>query len=189
MHVGLVPVLLGRRRNRPLILPGNLFAQPSAFDNAAWAKTDTTVTANALTAPDGTLSAELLTQGSAGTAGVAQGVTSSAGAPHSVVVYLKRGNNDWIRLQISDGTNAFQAWFNLATGALGGTANTASPTATSRAIESAGDGWYRCRVTATLTNTSISAAMMAATGDVSGSRASGGTYYAWGGQLLLGTAA
>ena len=40
--------------------PYNLLQYSEQFDNAAWTKTNSTITANATTAPDGTLSADII---------------------------------------------------------------------------------------------------------------------------------
>ena len=45
--------------------PHNLLTYSEQFDNAAWSKTNTTITANSTAAPDGTLTADTLTSGAA----------------------------------------------------------------------------------------------------------------------------
>ena len=66
----------------------NLLTFPSEFDNAAWTKATTTVTANATAAPDGTATADLLTATGANS-GVYQAVTIGATTAYMASVWLR----------------------------------------------------------------------------------------------------
>lgn len=75
----------------------NLATSPSDFTNAAWVKATVTVTANAVTAPDGTSTADLLSA-TGSNSGVYQGVTIGAAAPYSCVVWLRAAVATTIKL-------------------------------------------------------------------------------------------
>lgn len=169
----------------------NLLTFTEEFANAAWTKTDTTVTANNALAPDGNSTADTLTEGSAGTGQVgATGSVPSAGATATYSIYLKRGNTDWVRIQVFNGANGFRAWFNLGTGAVGTAGAVGTGSLTGASIASAGDGWYRCILTGAIPSASAySAFTNTASADNSSTRVSGGDYLAWGAQLETGSTA
>ena len=66
----------------------NLLLYSQEFDNAAWTKTNGTVTANSDTAPDGTVTADTFTA-TAANATLVQSITAIA-AQYTYSVYLKR---------------------------------------------------------------------------------------------------
>lgn len=160
----------------------NLLVRSQEFDNASWVKTDVTVTPNDTTAPDGTLTADLLTEGSAGTASTAQSIAIAATTTTSV--YLKRGTVTWVRLLVLDTAataNRGTVWFNLETGAVGTASNGGTNTATSGTISAVANGFYRLTLTTTFTGAvaAASASFMSASADSSLTRQSGATYHAW----------
>jgi hypothetical protein len=117
----------------------NLLTKTEDFANAAWSKSGVTVTADATTAPNGTLTADLV-------------YPTTTGVGRSVFQTLNSGNKQSIRAKAagfshiwfidkSGGNGA--AWFNLTTGIKGTVA--AGFTST---IEPLGDGWYQCTVEA-----------------------------------------
>jgi len=142
----------------------------------AWVKTDTTVTTNAAIAPTGEATADLLVEGTAGTAAMHQNITVASGTAFSAARWLKRDNHDWVLLQIVDQaaptTNFVRAWFNLATGERGAAATNGGVGATARAIiEPFGNGWYRCTVAGSLTGiTAYRVVSQSANGDASTTR-------------------
>jgi hypothetical protein len=73
----------------------NLLTYSSAFENTAWAKTNATVTANALNAPDGTSNADLITC-SAAANNIVQVITTAIliGDSYTSSVYLKGAGSD-----------------------------------------------------------------------------------------------
>ncbi len=162
----------------------NLLTYSQEFDNAAWVKTDTTVTANAATAPDGTTTADLFTDGAAGT--LATSLSVSVANPLTLSVYMKYGNTDWFLLQIGgSGTERIRGWFNLSTGVVGSTEVIAPGASASLSMEDCGGGWYRCILTGTLNGAgSACAVLMASTNaNLSSIRVNGATRYQWGAQL------
>jgi hypothetical protein len=165
----------------------NLLLRSEEFDNASWVKPDTVVTANEDTAPDGTLTADLITEGTAGTALVSQAVTISSGATITASCFLKRGNYDWLRLRIDNGANGVNAWVNLATGAVGTVTALGVATGASCVLKESVGGYYRFAVTITIPlAVSVSFLFISASGNKSTSRVNNGTRYQWGAQLEAG---
>ncbi len=114
------------------------------FDNAAWSKSGSTVSANATIAPDGTATADKIVEDStAGSAhDVRRGTTGGAGQKQAYSVFAKPAGRNWIYLRLIGGGGIdASTYFNVSTGAVGsvGTNHTAQ-------IISLGDGWYRCQV-------------------------------------------
>lgn len=155
------------------------------FDNAAWTKTDVTVTANSGTDPNGNGYCDLLTEGVAGTALTAStSVVISAGAPIFGASYFKASAvNSWVRVQVLDATsNGWRAWYNLTTGAVGSTAAVGTGTATSLTIERCGNGWYRCSTLGAVDPASIGAviSVCSASANASNTPVASSAYYAFG---------
>ena len=129
------------------VCPWNLAEQSETFDNVAWVKTtdgQVTISANATTAPNGTLTADkMIASANAGFHCVAQTQSLVAGV-FTISIYAKA--SEYTFLQIFDSLTTDFANFNLTTGAV---ATVDTYTAT---IENVGNGWYRC--TATKTNPS-----------------------------------
>ena len=120
----------------------NLVLRSEEFDNAYWAKTNATVTANTIVAPDGTLTGDTLT--TSGAATIQRISRSVAGiGVYSFSVYAKKGAASYIQL-LNNGTANTQANFDLSLGVVGtvGTAATAT-------IDDVGNGWYRCTASIT----------------------------------------
>jgi hypothetical protein len=152
---------------------------------AAWTNTDTTVTVAGTTAPDGTNTGNLLTQGTAGTALVIQAVTATADVNYSQSIWLRRGNNDWVCLRVVNGANRFQTFVNLATGALGTSSASGTGAFVGQTIEAYPNGWYRVSLAGSIGSgaTSINFLMIGATADGNANPVNNATYYAWGAQF------
>ena len=163
----------------------NLLTYSEQFDNAAWAKTNATVTANATTAPDGTTTADTI-NGSAGSAYILEALTVTSGITYTFSVYAKANTTNF--LQIAGGSSGFGTgvWANFDLS--GGTVGTTGALTTA-SIQSIGSGWYRCVITGTAT-ASISPGNIFALIPVESSSATrfptnAGTtsIYVWGAQL------
>lgn len=117
------------------------------FSNAAWTKTNVTVTADAVVAPDGSLTADQLVENTATAVHLTSqvpGATPADSATVTLSVYVKAAGRDFFWLETRTKAVTFpNAYFNLATGVVAATFNGASAT-----ITPAGDGWYRCTLTA-----------------------------------------
>lgn len=167
--------------------PMNLLTHSEQFDNTAWSKLNTTVTANTVSAPNASTTADTLTA-SAGAAvhNIQQGGGGS-GTPLTISINAKAGTHSFLQLSQGSAGGLF-ANFDLSTGQIGTVG--ASATAT---ITDAGNGWYRC----TMTFTPGSAANMrvglvtSATATYTESWTADGTesIFIWGAQLELGSTA
>ncbi len=170
-----------RRGDRGVLIEGsrtNLLLRSQEFDNAAWTKTNTTVTANATTAPDGTTTADKLVENSA-TDFHATGPAVSVGtvtATECLSVCAKASERSWIALQLGASRVAY---FNLSAGTIGTT--TGSTTATITALA---NGWYRCAI-AGVRETSQANTILLASADNTASYTGNGTsgVFIWGAQL------
>jgi hypothetical protein len=129
----------------------NLFSYSEDFSNSFWTKVNSTVTANNAISPDGTQNADKIENNS--TIVEIYAGTSSAMTTGTASIFVKKGNNKYFGITIN-GTNdfdsRFQGVFDLDNGTIYGVNNSAvALTGTSAKIESLGNGWYRCSVTAT----------------------------------------
>lgn len=121
----------------------NLLTYSEEFNNSAWTKLVGTVTADATTAPDGTSTADKLTDSTA--INIYQYITpTSSGTDHIFSCYLKKSgsvnNCDLYIYHVFVGFIS-QATFNLSNGTI--VSQTYGSGAT---IEDVGNGWYRCSV-------------------------------------------
>jgi hypothetical protein len=158
--------------------PHNLLTFSEQFDNAAWTKTELTVSANQAVAPNGTSTADRIIEST--TALATHVIFQSAGSAtvHSLSFYFKPNGRSWVNIRI-DGTSNY---FNITTGALGTIAggNTAT-------IISAGDGWYRCAIAKTMSGSGAVGLRLASADNTdvyTGDGTSG--IFIWGAQLEVG---
>ena len=159
----------------------NLLLRSEEFDNAYWVPSGSSITANNTTAPNGTITADLLIENSASSTHlVFIGGGMLSGTTYTYSVYAKAAGRDW--LIMSPGSSWGYGWFNINNGTLGTLVNGGSnPTA---AINAVGNGWYRCSITLTaVANADIQFLMAPSNGTVTytGNGTSG--IYLWGAQL------
>lgn len=168
----------------------NLLTYSEQFDNAAWTKGNSTITANALTAPDGTLTADKHVENSTLSYHTLVCNTSvTSGVTYTVSRYFKAGGRSEVFLGFDTINSAFTyqyGRFNLNTGVA--TTYLGSPVLS---MVNCGNGWYRCSVTATATATAtaaISQQLIGTPGAADGSYTGDGTsgVYIWGAQLEAG---
>ena len=160
--------------------PHNLLLQSQTFDNASWTKSNSSITANAATAPDGTITAdkEIPANGVAGTY-IAQGFSATSGTTYTYTVYAKASEFSELRLLgegAAFGSNTTGV-YNLSTGVASVAAG--SPTVS---MTSVGNGWWRCvwTATATATTTGVVQQRINTTGDGTSG------LFIWGAQLSVG---
>jgi hypothetical protein len=138
----------------------NLLERSQEFDNAYWLKLNSTVTANAATAPDGTSTAEKIFETTDNTAHNiavdANKITITNGQTYACSVFAKAA--EVTLLQLTLGASASQAYanFDLSAGAVVGSGG--SPVSTS--IVDVGGGWYRCILVATSVVTTTSGGIL-----------------------------
>lgn len=162
----------------------NLMTYSEDLSNAAWLKSNVTVTANAVVAPDGTTTADKLVDSATNSVhSITQAISVTSGTAYTVTFYAKAAERSFLIIQLFGGSTF--AYFNLSTGVVGTTSG--SPTATS--VTPAGNGWYRCSITATAGTTgSVNCIVYVAATDGNATYAGDGTsgIYLWGGQYEAG---
>lgn len=159
----------------------NLALQSEAFDNASWTKSNSSITANSTTSPDGNTTADSLIENTASSLHfVSQG--NFASGTYTTSVYVKANTRNWVYLTTYDGIADRGAFFNVSTGVVGNV--DAGVTAS---IQSVGNGWYRCIITTTplaLFNASVQLATANGTRVYLGNGTSG--LFIWGFQVEVG---
>ena len=127
----------------------NLLLQSQTFDGggAPWSSSNVTVTPNSVAAPDGTTTAETLSENTANSNHhIGQVSTLNTNTTYTVSVFVKANTLNYAGITLR-GANAnyAAAEFNLSTGAISRTSALGTGySVTSTSITSAGSGWYRC---------------------------------------------
>ena len=171
----------------------NLTLYSEQFDNAAWGvKSNSSITANTIISPDGTLSADKLVENTASGqhwVGGNTGATITSGVAYTLSVYAKQAERGYFQMygDAGGGRLTVGAVFNLTNGTVYSTASGAIAS-----ITSVDNGWYRCSVTATASSTGSSYLYIGlrqnsapATDSYTGDGYSG--IYLWGAQLEAGS--
>lgn len=172
--------------------PPTFLLRAKEFNLAPWSMTDVTVTPDDAAAPDGTTTADLLTEGVAGNASASQSFTGVANATHSFSLGLNRSANaDWYRLIILDlgvQTNRVSGWFNINAGTAGTATNGGTGSGATTTIQDWGGGWYRCILTGAVGNsaTSLACLILSASADASNTRVNNAAAHAWNATLRTG---
>lgn len=166
----------------------NIALQSNAFNDAAWTKgglAATPVIADTVVSPSGATDADKLVEGTTTSShGVfnTSGYTTTSGQNVVFSVFAKAAERNILIVDAYFGSSAF-TYFNLSTGTIG--TNAAGNTAS---IQSVGNGWYRCTVVRTSTNSTANSTFiglyMTSTDNVNvyaGDGTSG--LYVWGAQV------
>lgn len=173
----------------------NLVQYSEQFGNAYWGKTNTTISSDAIAAPDGTTTADKLVENTAtGTHDVRRlAIAASASTTYTGSIFVKAGGRNRGQFQVYGNSGGSTVLFNLvaktvtAAGAYGGWANS------SATITEFPNGWFRITNRATtnagLTGINFATFMENASGSASytGNGTSG--IYIWGAQLEAGSSA
>ena len=124
----------------------NLLGYTEDFGNGYWAKNNSTIAANSTTAPNGTLTADTLTDNATNNFhGISTFQTAfGQNGNNTLSIYAKANSLNYIILYFYNGSEPAgkSAWFNLSNGTIG----TVQSGITAN-IENAGNGWYRCSIT------------------------------------------
>jgi hypothetical protein len=168
----------------------NLLTYSEQFDNAAWTKTQSSIVADTVVAPNGTLTGDLhLPNTTAAEHSVAQSFSFVSGTTYTISIYLKAAGYTQCRIRFQSaafGGAAQSVDVDLTDGTA--VAVSGTPIAT---ITNVGNGWYRVTSTATA-STTISAAISAFP-KIGGSTTAAGDgtsgIYIWGAQLQEGSVA
>ena len=163
-------------REMPVIkwAPHNLLTYSEEFDNAAWSKTSTIITANSATAPDGTTTADTLSHTADG-AIFSQAFTASI-VKHTVGIFVKQVDHRWFRIFADVGS----VWFDLDSGTVG----TVNSGLSDASITDVGNGWYRCEVSVVTPTASFSVSPLLATANASFAESVGTSVYIWGAHIF-----
>jgi hypothetical protein len=155
----------------------NLITYSEQFDNAAWTKQNSSITANATTSPDGTQNADKFIASNANTFHAMYNYNAVLTGSYTMSVYAKKGEYDFLVLH-DQFSGTFLTSYNLSTGAV--------HSGSGASIENVGNGWYRCIVTFNGGGTTVIASL-----SPSPSGSAGTTYlgdgtsgiFIWGAQL------
>ena len=154
--------------------PHNLCLQSQTFDNASWTKANATVTANAVSAPDGTVTADKMIADATTNVHYLRQIISSG--TYTFSVYAKAAEYSNL-VMLGVGAN-HGASFNLANGTVTGVYGSATAS-----IVSVGNGWYRCITSINVAGTDYYCYVDSAVA-YPGDGTSG--IYIWGAQLSVG---
>jgi hypothetical protein len=125
----------------------NLLLRSEEFDNASWSKTASSVTANAIAAPNGTTTADTLIEDtSTGTHSITRQATALISTIYTFSVYAKAASG--VRsLRLTIPTAIFGTAGNALFDIQAGTAGSITGTVASSNIVALANGWYRCSAT------------------------------------------
>ena len=166
----------------------NLWSYTNDVTAGNWVRSGFTATANSTTAPDGTTTADTLTENTSGgnhyISNQATAIALSNGNC-TMSIYVKKIVRDWFVVSLFDGTTGRNAWFNINTGVVGTVQSGATAS-----ISDAGNGWYRCSITMPMSASNVNfTAYYGANADNSVVYTGNGlaSYYVWGAQLEIGS--
>jgi hypothetical protein len=176
------------------LVPYNLLTWSEDFTNGAWTKQSSTITSNATTAPNGTLSADKIIETAVNDAHLTVQSKSISASVITASVFLKKSELQYAVVFISNTINKnFAVLFDVNNGTVV-TNFTSIPSyaaPTSSSIEDMGNGWYRCTITATdsFTNADLVIALNKSGTDSGFSYVGDGTsgLFLWGAQLNEGS--
>jgi hypothetical protein len=125
----------------------NVLRNSEDFSQSTWAKLRTSITANAITSPDGTQNADKAIANTDNSDHSVFDNTITSTSPATLSIYAKAGEYNYIFLGYDNGSASQGAFFNLSNGTI--SQNTSTLTAS---IQSVGNGWYRCVVSSGTSN-------------------------------------
>jgi phage-related protein len=175
----------------PMRMGGNRLLWSEDLYDSTWVKSLSAVTADATTAPDGTLTADKLAESSTASGLHYCSQTFKATNVRLVFsIYLKAAERSQSFIKISNTVNSsVSAYFDLSAGTITTTASSGTDvTSPVAAIASAGDDWYRCSIAATKADYNGHARPYVYIRSTSDSYAgtAGSGIYAWGAQMEIG---
>ncbi len=123
----------------------NLVPFSEHLESSDWAKTRCTIEDNSTTSPEGVVNASKMTSTDASESYIQDNLTTT-GTKVTWSFFAKKGDLDYAHGLVWDlSANGCRQWFNLSTGAVGGTTTFGSGySVDSATIEDYGNGWYRC---------------------------------------------
>ncbi len=172
------------------VCPWNLASYSEAFDNAAWTKANTTITANNTTAPNGTTTADKFAPNGTLTASyfsISQAITLGATSQaHTAIVYAKAGGLGQMLFYLG---SQIGIYFNLTNGQFISYYNGVQ-TITNYSSEAVGDGWYKYTISVSGSSGIIYHEVYGAkSGAFIGNYTTADDCFVWGAQLNIGSTA
>lgn len=170
------------QRRLPRLLRTNRVLHSEALDNAVWAKANCSISADAIAAPDGSLTADKLVEAAVTNTHPCANTVSILGMGCSSI-YAKAGERTFFALIVYAGAVVLS---NGAVFSLGdGTVVSTGSAVVSASIVADVDGWYRCIVRANnITRCTVMPMTDGTTSNYEGDGTSG--LYFWGGQSESG---
>lgn len=157
----------------------NVATYSEDFSNAAWNKYQANITANTVVAPNGTTTADTITDNAVNDVHIAYQSISFPAGEYSVSCYAKANTLSHAFLQIYNGTSFYVSGiFNLTNGTVSGAGS----------ITAAGNGWYRLSFTAQITAGVGFAYVGTSNGSSVAYVGTGQSIYIWGYQAETGVA-
>ena len=165
----------------------NLLTKTEQFDDAAWTKTNVSVTQNAITAPDGTLTADALFETTTNGMHRAETIITTAAAAYTYSVYLLPNGRTNFNLEFFSGSGGAYAGLILTgNGAIYNSGVYGSGYSNAVASVVKEGNWYRCTLTATVPAVSMTIwnrmLLNASTASYAGDTSKG--IYIWGASLV-----
>jgi hypothetical protein len=171
-----------------------LLTYSEQFDNAAWTKIFSSVTANTEAAPDGTTTADLMVEDSTTNGRYLQQSFTTTVQSYTFSCYFKQPTLNARRYVLLYHNESVKGWvFDIQNGVVGagGTSGVTAPAAYT--ITSVGNGWYRCAITITGTAASNQFRAYIVTNDGTGLASYAGnglgSMLVWGAQVETGSSA
>ena len=172
----------------------NLLLQSQTFDNASWSKNGATVTADAGTAPDGTLTADKLVEtATTGTHDVRQTFTFAASTTYTLSIFFAPAERTFASIIAFGGAFAASTGvqINLTTGAVTTLGGYVAFTTTTVTLLAGGYVRVACTFTTNATGGSSTIGFLTSNGTAADSftGTAGSGVFLWGAQLETGSAA
>jgi hypothetical protein len=170
------------------LTPYNLLTYSEQFENAAWTKNNSSIAANIITAPNGTLTADKLVEDTSNAVHNVLFSLTPTITTYSISFYAKKAERNFAAFYFGGASWGGQGFIvNLTTGEV-----TTNTTGATPIITLLPDGWVkieasRAAATAIQIQFQVFTALNASTISYTGDGASG--IYIWGAQLVEGTAA
>ena len=167
----------------------NLLTFTEKFDNAAWVKSQTTVTPNAISSPDTNTTADKIVDSAVSAFHFIYQTVSISSSVFTCSVYFKAAELSLGSIQLFSSSPSINSItnFNLST-EVSSVITTTGLTGVTSDIEGVGSGWYRCSVSAN-TNSSVASLQFRVLANDGGLYTGNGTsgIYAWGTQIESGS--
>ena len=126
----------------------NLVTYSEQFSDVTWVKSNSSITANTVVAPDGTLTGDKLVENTANAAHSVSQFNPVSGTSYTVSIYAKAAERSLLTMSGGGfGAQGFAVTFDLLNGIL------LTNTGNKGAILFVGNGWYRCSISFTASST------------------------------------